>query len=364
MLKSFKFLALRSLKRCGLFELSANSEWRNRRLLILCYHGVAIEDESAWRPELYIRQERLQQRLQLLKDRRCSVLRLNDAIERLSSNRLPPRSVAITFDDGGYDFYKQAYPLLKHYGFPVTVYQTTYYSVHRHPVFHLICSYLLWKRRGEVIRVTPPLGLPQELDLRTEASRERWVAELVSLADRDQLSAQQRDELAGKLAAALGIDYDRLLSQRILQLMRPEELQELSAEGVDFQLHTHRHRSPMEAALFRKEIRENRAWLEKWTGMAATHFCYPSGVYEAEFLPWLVEEHVASATTCEPGLASTQSNPLVLPRFVDTGLQPQLVFEGWLAGVTPWLPHRPGRRGRFSVDNVPPSGAKSKKSLD
>ena len=58
--------------------------------------------------------------------------------------------MSITFDDGTYDFYKQAYPIVKRYGFPVTVYQTTYYSDRGLPVFNLICSYLLWKRRGTV----------------------------------------------------------------------------------------------------------------------------------------------------------------------------------------------------------------------
>ncbi len=93
---------------------------------------------------------------------------LGEGLERLGAEELPPRSVAITFDDGAYDFYSQAYPLLKAHGFPVTVYQTTYYSDYQKPIFNLMCSYLLWKRRGTVLDKGSALGLDQPMDLRSE----------------------------------------------------------------------------------------------------------------------------------------------------------------------------------------------------
>ena len=36
------------------------------------------------------------------------------------------------------DFFRLGYPLLRRFGFPVTVYQTTYYSDRQIPVFNLI----------------------------------------------------------------------------------------------------------------------------------------------------------------------------------------------------------------------------------
>jgi hypothetical protein len=51
--------------------------------------------------------------------------------------------------------------------------------------------------------------------------------------------------MASGVAQRLGIDYQELRAKRMLQLMNVDEVKELAAEGVDFQLHTHRHRAPL-----------------------------------------------------------------------------------------------------------------------
>jgi peptidoglycan/xylan/chitin deacetylase (PgdA/CDA1 family) len=155
------------------------------------------------------------------------------------------------------------------------------------------------------------------------------------------MSGAAKDELAQQLAEGLGFNYQQLRAQRILQLMRPEEIQELSAEGVDFELHTHRHRTPEDEALFRKELRDNRKRLEEITGQPATHFCYPSGVYRREYLPWLHQEGVVSATTCEPGLATQTSDMMLLPRLIDTSFKTPVEFDSWLSGTGPLLARPP-----------------------
>ena len=316
-----------------MFDLVASSSWRRERLLILCYHGISLEDEHLWRPQLYMQVELLEKRLEALRDQRCSVLPLGEALTRLRSRDLPPRSVAITFDDGTYDFYKQAYPLLKRYGFPVTVYQTTYYTDHELPIFNLTCSYLLWKRRGERLEAAPDLGIAEPMDLRTELGRHKVVRSLIDLSERENLSGGQKNDLAGRLAVVLGIDYAALAAKRILQLMNAQEVAEIGKKGVDVQLHSHRHRTPEQEDAFRREISENRQRIRTLTGREATHFCYPSGVYREEFPGWLEKENVVSATTCDAGLVDRRENPYLLPRFVDTSGRSELEFESWLSGV-------------------------------
>jgi len=338
MRREIKRVALDLLRSAGVFDFVANSSWRQNRLLILCYHGISLEDEHLWRPQLYMPQELLEKRLEALRAMRCSVLPLGEALERLRSCNLPPRSVAITFDDGTYDFYKKAYPLLKKHDFPVTVYQTTYYTDHEMPVFNLICSYLLWKRRGERsfeardLGVSGYPGLFESMDLRTELGRHRIVRGLIDFSERENLTGRQKNDLAGRLAAALDLDYAQVVAKRILQLMNPREVAEIGTNGVDVQLHSHRHRTPDVEVFFRREITDNRERIRALTGREASHFCYPSGVHRKKFMVWLRMEDVVSATTCDPGIANRHDNPYLLPRYVDTG-RSQLEFESWLCGV-------------------------------
>ena len=340
MLRNFKLATLRALKSSGVFDLVAASRWRQNRLLILCYHGTALEDEHRWRPALYVDPRVLEQRLEMLKQGGYAVLALGEGLQRLQAGTLPPRSVAITFDDGTYDFYSRAYPLLKQYGFPVTVYQTTYYMDHPRPVFNLICSYMLWKRRGVVIADGKELGLAGPLDLRTEAARHRVVRGLIERAEREDMTGLQKDELAAQLARLLEIDYEALVQKRILQIMNPQELQEIARDGVDIQLHTHRHRTPEDEAQFRREIRDNRERIEAVASIRPVHFCYPAGVYRSKFFAWLAQEQVVSATTCDAGLASAGSRSLLIPRYIDNQFRTPLEFESWLSGVGALLAFR------------------------
>jgi len=337
---------LHGLRTAGMFRMVRDSQWRQQRLLILCYHGISLHDEHLWRP-LYMEPDILQERLEIIKKGGYNVLPLGLALQQLHEGELPARSVVITFDDGMYDFYKQAYPLLKAYGFPVTVYQTTYYSELHKPIFNLICSYMLWRRRGAVLSKRNALGLGQPLDLRTEESREKIVAELLDLCAAQKLNGAQKNELAERLAKVLDVDYGELLAKRLFRVMSPQEIAQLAAEGVDFQLHTHRHRAPSDEKAFREEIQENRQRLAAATKSTPTHFCYPSGVYRPEFLDWLRAENVVSATTCDVDLAGARTNPLLLPRFIDSRERTAVEFESWVSGIGSWLAVRRRTRQRY-----------------
>lgn len=327
-----------------MFSIVAESRWRQQRLLILCYHGISLDREHEWRRPLFMTPFEFRGRLEVLRRGRFPVLPLDEAVQLLYGGNLPERSVAITFDDGYYDFYSQAYPLLREYDFPATVYLTTYYADREVPIFPLICSYMLWKRRGSVVDAQALLGEDAKLDLRNAASREDATKMVIGFAERNGMTVGEKNEFARSLAVLLGEDPAALWNRRVLQLMNAREVTELAEAGVQFQLHTHRHRSPNDETLYRQELRENRMSIEAMTGVTPTHFCYPSGVYREEFLPWLAKEQVSTATTCNPGLATRHSNRLLLPRLVDHAGLSSVEFEGWLAGISSFLPQRAHQR--------------------
>ena len=328
------------MRLAGGFRVIRNSGWRARRLLILAYHGIALDDEHLWDPALFMSQAQLESRLLILQRGGYTVLPLQQALAAVADGSLPPRSITITFDDGTHDFHELAFPLLQSFEMPVTVYLTTYYCDREAPVFKLMCSYLLGRARGRTCTLRDLTGDDESFDLALPADRERAWNALVRRADREHYSGADRQGMVERLAAAVHVDLDRLMARRILQIMRPSSVQQLAAAGVDFQMHTHRHTQPLDCDLFKREIRENRVRIEQLTGKAPGHFCFPSGNYRAEFLKWLQEERVCSAVTCDPGLVTARSDLLRLPRFLDCERIPAVIFEGWIAGAADWLPQR------------------------
>ncbi len=340
MLKIIKRSALSAIHAAGLFTRIAESPWRQSRLSILCYHGISLADEHEWDQAFYMSPAAFERRMALLDRGGYRVLPLGEALEMLGAGALPPKSIALTFDDGMSDFYHRAYLILKKYGFPATVYLTTYYCHHNLPVFPVFVNYLLWTARDRAVGPNARLGLERRTDLNTPEGRHRAWSEITGFAKRNHLSAGAKDELARELAGELGISYADLARRRILHIMRPEEVSELAAAGVDFELHTHRHRTPYQRDLFAREIEDNRKAIQDLTGKPTRHFCYPSGDYHEDSFSWLLDLGVKSATTCNPGIATRDFHPMVIPRFIDSTSLSLLEFESLLSGASEFLPRR------------------------
>src|SRR5262249_7149897 len=157
-------------------------------------------------------------------------------------------------------------------------------------------------------------------------------------------------QVSRQLAQLVGFDYWEFRSKRMLQLLRPEELKSVAASGVSVQLHTHHHRIPDQKQSYMKEIIENRLQISGILRSNTNNFCYPSVQFGAAQLPWLREAGVLSATTCEPGMASGSSEPLLLPRLIDTSFLSEVEFEGWLAGFGGLLPSWAWRHRRSQME--------------
>lgn len=329
-----RHMALDGLRTIGAFQYIAESTWRRRRLLILCYHGVSIQDEHEWDPQLFVSPSFLRRRFEILRRTGCNVLPLGKAVQSLKSNSLPPRSVVLTFDDGFHNFYTAAVPLLEEYGYPATNYISSYYCVHQRPILQLALRYLLWRASTRVLKAgTLPRQSDQvNLDIGREAQLlyENLLDQVRNIPhERGEQQAWLRD-----ISDRLGVSWERIEKDRLFHLMTADELADIAARGFDIQLHTHRHRTPRDKQMFCSEVSENRLFLEQQTKRPTLHFCYPSGDVDQLFLPWLREMGVETATTGVAGLACRKSDTLLLPRYVDTMIQTETVFESWLSGAS------------------------------
>src|SRR5260370_12857275 len=154
-----------------------------------------MNDESLWNRSTYMSPERFRARLETIAKSGCAVLPLAEAITRLYANDLPDRSVAITFDDGNFDFQQSAFPLLKEFNFPTTLYLTTFYSQYNKPVFGIFCDYLLWKGRSRRLDLKKITGQDSQIELSTAAARYAALRGINPFAARQRLSAQEKSVL-------------------------------------------------------------------------------------------------------------------------------------------------------------------------
>ncbi|WP_143820975.1 polysaccharide deacetylase family protein [Motiliproteus sp. MSK22-1] len=95
-----------------------------RTIPILCYHQFT--DKPVARHRLDLARHQFRNQLQYLKDNGFQVLRLSELEAYLQGKEeIPPKSVVLTIDDGYRSVYKVAFPLLKEFGYPATVFVYT-----------------------------------------------------------------------------------------------------------------------------------------------------------------------------------------------------------------------------------------------
>ena len=146
---------------------------------------------------MYMSPEMFRARLETIAKSGCAVLPLAEAITRLYANDLPDRSVAITFDDGNFDFKERAFPLLKEFGFPSTLYLTTFYSHYNKPIFGIFCEYLLWKGRSETLDLKKITGRDSKIELSSAAARDTAFREIERHVQAQKVIGGREDRARG-----------------------------------------------------------------------------------------------------------------------------------------------------------------------
>ena len=94
----------------------------------LMYHHVQLPEAAKERNQvaLTVRTADFRAQMQYLKDKAYNVISMQDLLNFFEQGIKPPKkSVLLTFDDGYDDFYIEAYPILREFGYPATVFIPT-----------------------------------------------------------------------------------------------------------------------------------------------------------------------------------------------------------------------------------------------
>lgn len=309
-------------------DLIAPSGRGEGRLCIVNYHRILSAPDPLLESEPDI--ETFGWQMKLLAD--CfNVMPLHDAVQALSTGRMPPRAVAITFDDGYRSIHDLALPVLRQCGLPATVFVTTGHMDDEGSMWNDVIL--------EAIRGLPdnPLDL-RDIDLgiyqmHSAEDRKRTV---LSLTERSKyLPPGERMHLTRKLQLLAGNTLQKEL------MLTSAMVRTLSLHDIEIGGHTVTHpiltRINDTSAL--AEITENKQHLEKIIGKPVRLFAYPNGKKEADFAPRHVQmvkdAGYTAAFTTAAGAATGKHERFELPRGRPWDASP-LMFAGrllqWLHG--------------------------------
>jgi peptidoglycan/xylan/chitin deacetylase (PgdA/CDA1 family)/CelD/BcsL family acetyltransferase involved in cellulose biosynthesis len=243
--------------------------WKPRKeptARILYYHRVN-DDADPFFPAI---SEDLFEREMRFLARHYKVVAFDRLLDCLESGE-PEAVVAITFDDGYQDNYHNAFPILRRYGLPATIFLTTGSLDNGEPLWFERLAAALKTTEREFIDLE--IDLPIRCWLRTTAERlaanDRLGGILRSLPDAEMRSclADILRQLATREAGARNV----MLTWDQVRLMK--------TSGIDFGGHTVTHpflsiTDPQQAAW---EISECKRRIEEELQAPAPHFAYPNG---------------------------------------------------------------------------------------
>jgi peptidoglycan/xylan/chitin deacetylase (PgdA/CDA1 family) len=267
--------------------------------LVLMYHRVAEVGPDPW--GLCVTPTNFRNHLKVLRAKRVRLLGMQDLVKALVAGKIPPRSVAITFDDGYADNYHFASPLLTDYEIPATIFVTAG-QVEAAEEFWWDALERIFLHAGElpsvldlVVRSQPrrwELGRSASFSI-SEAERwQHWRADESAPTVRHQLykqiwqvlfdaNSEERNRLVRELTLWAGLPLKARATHRS---MTEEELQHLAGGVVEVGAHTWTHPSLAKLSTLDQadELRRSKSHLEQILGRMVKGCSYPHGHYSPQ----------------------------------------------------------------------------------
>jgi peptidoglycan/xylan/chitin deacetylase (PgdA/CDA1 family) len=276
-----------------------------RRIIILGYHRV-VEDfrksSSQTIPSLLISGRTLKLHLELV-CKKFDCISIDDAVDAISGRRsLRQDAVVLTFDDGYRDFYEVAFPILRSYGLPATIYVPTSLIGSKIPLVHDQLYYLIVEmscRKLSVVSLLEKLNLSDLIPGVSIALKSNTPNYFEAMRVLYEIPYKQVHILLDAMKAELGLTATDFPDE--FQLLTWDMLREMAVAGITIGAHTQNHvlltRESTEIA--EKEIRGSKEDLEKMLGTRADHFAYPDGRYNAQIAELVKKAGFRSGSTIE-----------------------------------------------------------------
>lgn len=202
-----------------------------------------------------------------------NVINCEHLVSYLRGDRdLPPRAAMITFDDGYYDNFSNAYPVLKERNLPAVIFLTTGFIGSDKPFYWDYVSYCF----AHTVKRQANLPLLGDCSWTDEHSRDLIMHKWIETAKK--IPETQKQESISQIGNALDVVFPSQAFNKLY--LNWDQVRVMSESGlIEFGSHTVNHpiltRIPVEQAAY--EIQESKSKIEKETGRVVNTLAYPNG---------------------------------------------------------------------------------------
>lgn len=312
----FSLATVKSLLRSGislaLYAMGLPLVLTRGKVAILMYHRVLEPEETAGvQPGMYVTTETFRKHMRFL-SAHFKVISFQELLERLKTKSFKDaaRYCVITFDDGWRDNYDHAYPVLREYGFPATIFLATAYVGTSKWFWPERLAYLLkdLDSAGQAGYFCETLsGLMQKYGISCQRQG-AWGEQ----ADRiiEMLKARPPEEIISLLAGLEDLLRKECPAKRLL--LSWAEVEEMSRCGVSFGSHTANHRilDGLSDHEIRTELEVSKSELLRRDINFVPVFCYPNGNYNPRVVRLVKEAGYEAAVNTRPGFLRAGADDL------------------------------------------------------
>ena len=283
------------------------------QLAILGYHGVVRTPLKLY-DWCFIEERVFRKQMAYLKAH-FDVLPLSVAVERCLRGMIARRTAVVTIDDGFQNTFDVAFPILREFGLPATLFvctrfidseDTIWFCRLNRALADTRCRLLQWQGRSI------PLG-----NLAEKAEASANLQEALKAFPQPRLSAELRQILID-----LGDDPERPIGPRSpYRMLSHEAITRMAQSGlIGLGAHSHSHAilSLLPSAEQRKEIEESVGTVRALTGRPCDSFSYPNGQaqdYDSATMAVLRQCGIRFAATSMGGPNGPGTEPLELRRY-------------------------------------------------
>jgi peptidoglycan/xylan/chitin deacetylase (PgdA/CDA1 family) len=285
------------------------------RFVILMYHRIipASLVDATVQPGMYVLPETFERHLRYLSAR--FEMESMQAIDHMAGARSKRPGCMLTFDDGWFDFYEYAFPLLQKYQVPATVFLPTGYIDSDH-MFWTDRLALILQRLERTSSKNNGQSCPEDplvkIILSVKTSLQQWIEYSINLLKKHR--EKRIEEILDQLA-----DYAGWVQEADRIFLTWDEVREIQRSGlVNFGSHTVRHEmlTNLDSKEVQNELQESRQRLiqELEVQPETIPFCYPNGNYSLWIKDLVQAAGYSSACTTQSGINTPDCDRFVLKR--------------------------------------------------